>query len=62
MKQTHRQRKAIVEPPNGWIKAALGFRHFSLRGLSKVQEEWKLVYMALNLRRLSSEINFMMQP
>jgi len=51
--QAYRQRKAIVEPPNGWIKSVLGFRQFSLRGLSKVQAEWKLVCMALNLRRMA---------
>lgn len=48
----YRRRKAIVEPPNGWIKHILGFRQFSLRGLSKVQAEWKLVCAALNLRRM----------
>jgi hypothetical protein len=51
--QAYRQRKAIVEAPNGWIKAVLGFRQFSLRGLAKVQAEWKLVCMALNLRRMA---------
>ena len=51
--QAERQRKAIVEAPNGWIKAVLGFRQFSLRGLAKVQSEWKLVCMALNLRRMA---------
>ena len=49
----YRRRKAIVEPPNGWIKAVLGFRQFSLRGLHKVGAEWKLVCMALNLRRMA---------
>lgn len=49
----YRRRKAIVEPPNGWIKHILGFRQFSFRGLSKVQAEWKLVCAALNLRRMS---------
>jgi len=49
----YRRRKAIVEAPNGWIKAILGFRQFSLRGLAKVQAEWKLVCMALNLRRMA---------
>jgi hypothetical protein len=53
IKQAYRRRKAIVEPPNGWIKSVLGFRQFSLRGLEKVQAEWKLVCMALNLRRMS---------
>lgn len=48
----YRRRKAIVEPPNGWIKHILGFRQFSFRGLSKVQAEWKIVCAALNLRRM----------
>ena len=49
----YRRRKAIVEAPNGWIKAVLGFRQFSLRGLDKVTAEWKLVCMAMNLRRMA---------
>jgi transposase len=49
----YRKRKWIAEPPNGWIKSVLGFRQFSLRGLSKVQDEWKLVCAALNLRRMN---------
>jgi hypothetical protein len=52
-KAAYRRRKAIVEPPNGWIKAVLGFRQFSFRGLKKVSAEWKLVCMALNLRRMA---------
>jgi hypothetical protein len=48
----YRRRKAIVEPPNGWIKHILGFRQFSFRGLAKVRAEWKLVCAALNLRRM----------
>lgn len=52
-KDAYRRRKAIVEPPNGWIKAVLGFRQFSLRGLKKVQAEWRLVCLALNLRRMA---------
>lgn len=51
-KAAYRRRKAIVEPPNGWIKHILGFRQFSFRGLRKVQAEWKLVCAALNLRRM----------
>lgn len=51
--QLYRQRKHIVEPPNGWIKSVLGFRQFSLRGLNKVSCEWKLVCAALNLRRMA---------
>lgn len=52
-KAAYRRRKAIVEPPNGWIKHILGFRQFSLRGLKKVSAEFKLVCLALNLRRMS---------
>ena len=46
------QRKWLSEAPNGWIKHVLGFRQFSLRGLTKVQGEWNLVCLALNLRRM----------
>jgi transposase len=48
----YRRRKAIVEPVFGWIKHAMGFRQFSLRGLDKVTGEWGLVCLALNLRRM----------
>ena len=46
------QRKWLAEAPIGWIKEALGFRRFSLRGLNKVQGEWDLVCLALNVKRL----------
>src|SRR5215208_3648905 len=52
--QPYRKRKWIAEPPNGWIKNVLGFRQFSLRGLHRVQAEWKLLNAALNLRRMCS--------
>jgi transposase len=47
----YRQRKAIVEPVIGWIKAVLGFRRFSLRGEAKARGEWNVVCLALNLKR-----------
>ena len=47
------QRKWLSEAPNGWIKEALGFRRFSLRGLGKVRGEWDLVCLALNVKRLN---------
>jgi hypothetical protein len=50
----YRKRKWIAEPPNGWIKNVLGFRQFSMRGLHRVQAEFKLVCLALNLRRMCS--------
>jgi len=34
------------------IKEALGFRRFSLRGLGKVNLEWKLVSLSYHLKRL----------
>ena len=39
-KSRYAQRKAVVEPANGWIKHVLGFRRFSFRGLQAVQGEW----------------------
>ena len=35
-----------------YAKEVLGFRRFSLRGLNKVQGEWDLVCLALNVKRL----------
>jgi transposase len=53
-RQAYRRRKWLAEPPNGWIKNVLGFRQFSMRGLHRVQAEWKLVCLALNLRRMAT--------
>ena len=50
----YRMRKAIVEPVFGWVKQAIGFRAFSVRGLRKVAGEWSLVCLALNLRRMAA--------
>lgn len=46
------RRKVIAEPPFGQIKAAQGFRRFSLRGLTKVRCEWALVCLTHNLLKL----------
>ena len=46
------KRKCTVEPVFGIIKAILGFRQFSLRGLEKVKGEFNLVAMAWNLKRM----------
>ncbi|RYF69476.1 MAG: IS1182 family transposase [Comamonadaceae bacterium] len=51
-RRAYRKRKWIAEPPNGWIKNVLGFRQFSMRGLHRVKAEFKLVCLALNLRRM----------
>ena len=50
-KNLYRLRKQSVEPVFGIIKQALGFRQFLLRGLGKVELEWKLVTCACNLKR-----------
>jgi transposase len=46
------RRKVIVEPVFGQIKGARGFRRFSLRGLAKVNGEWRLVCLTHNLLKL----------
>jgi transposase len=45
-------RKGVVEPVFGQIKGARGFRRFSLRGLEKIQGEWRLVCLTHNLLKL----------
>ena len=51
-RKAYATRKWLSEAPNGWIKEALGFRRFSVRGLAKVRGEWDLVCLALNVKRL----------
>ena len=48
----YRLRKQTVEPVFGIVKHVLGFRQFRLRGLEKVDGEWKLVLLAYNCKRL----------
>jgi hypothetical protein len=51
-KKLYARRKVIAEPPLGQIKAGQGFRRFSLRGESKVKEEWTLVCLTHNLLKV----------
>lgn len=51
-KRVYARRKAVVEPVNGQIKEARGFRRFHLRGLEKVVAEWSLVSACHNLLKL----------
>jgi len=51
-KAIYRRRKAIVEPVNGQIKEARGFRRFHLRGWKGVRGEWSLVCACHNLLKL----------
>ncbi|OHC26930.1 MAG: transposase [Pseudomonadales bacterium RIFCSPHIGHO2_02_FULL_60_43] len=46
-------RKQTVEPVFGIIKSVMGFRQFLLRGLTNVQNEWTLVCLAWNLKRMA---------
>jgi transposase len=48
----YRRRKVIPEPVFGWIKQVLGFRSFSLRGITAVSAEWRLMCAATNLKRM----------
>lgn len=48
----YRLRKCTVEPVIGIIKEVLGFRQFSLRGLTAAAGEWCLACLAFNLKRL----------
>ena len=51
-RRRYARRKWMAEAPVGWIKEVMGFRRFSFRGLKKVQAEWTLVCLALNIKRL----------
>ncbi len=46
------RRKAVVEPVNGQIKHARGFRQFSFRGLEAVEAQWALVCLCHNLLKM----------
>lgn len=47
-------RKQTVEPVFGIITSVMGFRQFLLRGLKKAQNEWTLVCLAWNLKRMAA--------
>lgn len=46
-------RKQTVEPVFGIIKSVMGFCQFLLRGLDNVRNEWTLVCLAWNLKRMA---------
>ena len=52
-KKRYALRKQTVEPVFGIIKSAMRFRQFMLRGLANVRNEWTLVCLAWNLKRLA---------
>jgi transposase/IS5 family transposase len=57
-REIYRKRKWIGEPPFSWIKSAMGFDRFHLRGLAKVTSEWDLACLAANLRRMHRKVVF----
>ena len=48
----YKMRKAVVEPVFGQIKEQRGFRRFLLRGLARVEAEWKMICATHNLLKL----------
>ena len=55
-RERYARRKWMAEAPHGWIKEAMGFRRFGVRGLEKVRGEWNLVCLALNARRMAAAL------
>jgi len=51
----YRRRPGIIEPVFGWIKAAMGFRRWTVRGLERVRTQWAMLCTALNLRAIYRE-------
>lgn len=50
----YKKRKQTVEPVFGIIKSAMGFVRFRLRGLLNVANEWRLIALAYNCRKLAT--------
>jgi hypothetical protein len=46
-----RRRKALAEHPFGTLKCRAGYRHFLVRGLTKVCGEWSLMALCYNFSR-----------
>lgn len=52
-RKTYAKRKQTVEPVFGIIKNVMGFRQFLTRGLNNVRNEWNLVCLAWNFKRMA---------
>jgi len=50
-KAIYRQRGAVAEFPNAWIKDKLGLKQFRLRGLVKVRLEVLWVTLTYNIQQ-----------
>jgi len=53
-KKTYSQRKTIVEPAFGWIKENRNLRKLQRWGISHCQDEWSLICLTQNLRKVCS--------
>ena len=51
-RKLYAKRKSTVEPVFGVIKHVMGFRQFLRRGIESVGEEWNLVCIGYNLKRM----------
>jgi transposase len=49
---TYAKRKGMIEPIFGQLKQVLGFRQFSLRGMTQMRGEWRLLCAVHNLLKL----------
>ena len=49
--EIYRQRAAVAEFPNAWIKQKLGLRRFRLRGLAKVSCEALRACLTYNIQQ-----------
>ncbi len=52
-KKLYALRKQTVEPVFGIIKSVLDFRQFSMRGLAAADNEWNMVCLSWNLKRMA---------
>lgn len=52
-RRQYRKRKQTVEPVFGILKSVLGFRQFLTRGPTSVANEWSLLALAYNFKRLA---------
>jgi len=49
---SYKDRKAMVEHPFGTLKRSMGFTYFLLKGLKKVNTEFRLICSCYNIKRL----------
>ena len=56
--EKYQLRKQLAEHPFGTIKRAMGYTHFTLKGLEKVRTEWSLITLVYNLKRVLNLVSF----